>query len=70
MERHEEMIEQNSCAICSLTLKRRSDLAKHIRLKHSDIEPSEGFGPVHFQANKQFIDPYPLSWDLIVFSKM
>ena len=25
-----------------------------------------GFGPVQFQANKRFIDPYPLSLELVL----
>ena len=66
IEQHEESIEQYNCALCPLTSKRRSNLAKHIRMKHPDVDLMAGFGPVQYQTNKKFIDPYPLTLDLVL----
>ena len=58
---------QHECALCPLTTKRRADLARHIRMRHPNVELMAGFGAVKYnQTNKGFIDPYPLTLDLVL----
>ena len=67
MEQHEQFIEQHSCALCPSTSKRRDNLTKHIRTMHPHIADfNDGIGPVQYQANKHFVDPFPLSRDMVL----
>ena len=37
----------------------------HIRTKHPHVDVDKGFGPVKYQTNKQFVDPYPITLDMV-----
>ncbi|KAK3799044.1 hypothetical protein RRG08_051327 [Elysia crispata] len=68
-EKHEEIVAKYQCTACSYVSKRKSNLSYHFRKRHgllptgSSVEYVE---KVEYQHNQEYIDPYPLSLQIVL----
>ncbi|XP_005089555.1 uncharacterized protein LOC101845285 isoform X6 [Aplysia californica] len=60
LEKHEEIIPQYHCSMCSHCFKRKSNLFQHFRLKHR--EPvSQAVGRIEYRNNQEYVNPAPFT---------
>lgn len=59
------MIGKHRCAVCPYISKRREKLLEHIRHKHIDLDIEMAIGDIEYEANAQFVDPSPFTFDSI-----
>lgn len=60
-EKHTEIVESLHCALCDFITKRKSNLVKHIKVRHGLADPERGVGKVLYHTNAQYMDPSPYS---------
>ena len=65
MEQHEELTALQTCVVCNFVTKRKTNLLRHIKFKHPQLNPQEGLGPVQYQENKRYINPHPFTQDML-----
>lgn len=65
-EKHEAFLVKYNCPSCSYSAKRKWDLMKHSQTSHFCLPDVSEAISLEYSKNKQFIDPSPLSLDMIL----
>ncbi|GFO13607.1 Zinc finger protein 407 [Plakobranchus ocellatus] len=73
-EKHEEIVPMFHCSACAYISKRKSNIFNHFRRQHrhrlqDTCSNEECIGETNYQHNQEFIDPYPLTLDIMLGKK-